>query len=98
MGRACCGRRSPAARPGPLWEWGSGGAGLPRRAAGNPAFIQALSVAWGGRIVPVPGGVLIRDQSGEIVGAVGISGDTSENDETCAVYGIECAGLTADTG
>ena len=39
-----------------------------------------------------------RDQAGEIIGAVGISGDISENDETCAVYGIECAGLTADTG
>jgi uncharacterized protein GlcG (DUF336 family) len=39
-----------------------------------------------------------RDQAGEIIGAVGISGDISENDETCAVYGIECAGLVADTG
>ena len=60
--------------------------------------MKALSVASGGRIVPVPGGVLIRDQSEEIVGAVGISGDTSENDETCAVYGIGCAGLVPDTG
>jgi uncharacterized protein GlcG (DUF336 family) len=50
------------------------------------------------RIIPVPGGVLIRDQAGEIIGVVGISGDISENDETCAVYGIECAGLVADTG
>ena len=74
---------------------GFGGREFARRATGNPAFIQALSVASGGRIVPVPGGVLIRDQSGEIVG---ISGDTSENDETCAVYGIGCAGLVADTG
>jgi uncharacterized protein GlcG (DUF336 family) len=48
--------------------------------------------------MPVPGGVLIRDRAGEIIGAVGISGDISENDETCAVYGIECARLTADTG
>jgi uncharacterized protein GlcG (DUF336 family) len=48
--------------------------------------------------VPVPGGVLIRDATGEIEGAVGISGDTSENDEACAVYGIDCAGLAADTG
>jgi uncharacterized protein GlcG (DUF336 family) len=69
-----------------------------RRAAANPAFIQALSAASGGRIIPVPGGVLIRDQAGEIIEAVGISGDISENDETCAVYGIECAGLVADTG
>lgn len=48
--------------------------------------------------MPVPGGVLIRGRSGEIVGAVGISGDTSDNDETCAVYGIGCAGLVPDTG
>ena len=77
---------------------GFGGREFARRAAANPAFIQALSVASGGRIVPVPGGVLIRDQEGEIAGAVGISGDTSENDETCAVYAIGCAGLKADTG
>lgn len=77
---------------------GFGGREFARRAAANPVFIQALSVASGGRIVPVPGGVLIRDAAGEIAGAVGISGDTSENDETCAVYGIGCAGLAADTG
>jgi len=69
-----------------------------RRAAGNPVFIQALSAASGGRIIPVPGGVLIADRAGDILGAVGISGDTSENDELCAVYGISCAGLTSDTG
>jgi uncharacterized protein GlcG (DUF336 family) len=46
----------------------------------------------------VPGGVLIRDKGGEIIGAVGISGDTSDNDETCAVHGIQCAGLVPDTG
>ncbi len=77
---------------------GFGGRQLARRAAANPAFIQALSVASGGKIVPVPGGVLIRDNQGEIVGAVGISGDTSENDEACAVFGITAAGLAADTG
>jgi uncharacterized protein GlcG (DUF336 family) len=43
-------------------------------------------------------GVLIRDGEGAIIGAVGISGDTLENDEACAVYGIHCAGLVADTG
>jgi uncharacterized protein GlcG (DUF336 family) len=47
--------------------------------------------------VPAPGGVLIRDASG-IIGAVGISGDVSENDEACAVFGIKAAGLTPDTG
>jgi uncharacterized protein GlcG (DUF336 family) len=77
---------------------GFGGREFARRAAANPVFIQALSVASGGRVVPVPGGVLIRGAAGEITGAVGISGDTSEHDETCAVYGIACAGLVADTG
>jgi uncharacterized protein GlcG (DUF336 family) len=77
---------------------GFGGREFARRAAANPAFIQALTAASGGRIIPVPGGVLIRDADGEIVGAVGISGDTSENDEACAVCGIAAAGLVADTG
>ena len=49
-------------------------------------------------MVPVPGGVLIRDAEGTLHGAVGISGDTSDNDEACAVAGIEAAGLTADAG
>jgi|SRR5579863_8526761 len=77
---------------------GFGGREFARRAAGNPAFIQALVGASGGRIIPVPGGVLIRDAAGEVLGAVGISGDTSDNDEVCAVHGIECAGLVPDTG
>ena len=77
---------------------GFGGREFARRAAANPVFIQALSVASGGRVIPVPGGVLICNQAGDIMGAVGISGDTSENDETCAVHGIGCAGLVADTG
>jgi len=77
---------------------GFGGREFARRAAANPAFIQALCVASGGRIVPVPGGVLIRNAAGEIVGAVGISGDASDKDETCAVHGIRAAGLLADTG
>jgi uncharacterized protein GlcG (DUF336 family) len=77
---------------------GFGGRELQRRAAAGPMFMQALYDASGGRMVPVPGGVLIRDAAGAIVGAVGISGDTSENDETCAVHGITSAGLVPDTG
>ena len=78
---------------------GFGGREFARRmAAGGGGFIQALAVASGGRIVPVPGGVLIRDAAGEIVGAIGISGDTSEQDEACAVHGIRAAGLAPDTG
>ena len=77
---------------------GLGGRELARRAAKVPAFFNALSVMPGGRMVPVQGGVLIRSADGDILGAVGISGDNSENDETCAVHGIEAAGLLPDTG
>ena len=57
-----------------------------------------LAAASGGRMVTNPGGVLIKDASGTIVGACGISGDTSDKDEMCAVAGIEAAGLKADPG
>lgn len=68
------------------------------RAAQNPNFLTAIVGASGGRLVPNPGGVLIRDGSGHIIGAVGISGDTADKDEVCAVAGIEAAGLKADPG
>jgi uncharacterized protein GlcG (DUF336 family) len=61
-------------------------------------FFTALSAASGGRFVPVPGGVLIRDGGGAVIGAVGISGDVSDRDEECAVAGIQAAGLTPDPG
>ena len=77
---------------------GFGGRELARRASNNPIFFGALSDMSGGRMVPNPGAVLIRSASGDILGSIGISGDTAGNDEICAVYGIEAAGLTADTG
>lgn len=77
---------------------GLGGRELARRAAKMPAFFNALSDLAGGAMVPVPGGVLIRDDCGEILGAVGISGDTSDNDELCAVAGVAATGFIADTG
>jgi uncharacterized protein GlcG (DUF336 family) len=58
----------------------------------------ALIEMSGGTLVPVPGGVLMRDKSGALLGAVGVSGDTSDNDEIAAIAGIEAAGLTAETG
>ena len=76
---------------------GFGGREIARRAVKQAGFYSALSDMTGGRMVPVPGGVLIKSDA-EIIGAVGISGDTSDNDETCAVYGIRSADLTADTG
>jgi uncharacterized protein GlcG (DUF336 family) len=78
---------------------GFGGREFARRAAGGGAvFLQALMAASGGRIVPAAGGVLVRDAGGAIIGSVGISGDTSDKDEICAVAGIAAAGLAADTG
>ncbi len=78
---------------------GFGGRELARRAAKMPpSFFDALIGLSGGRMVPVPGGVLIRNADGEIVGAVGVSGDASEKDEDCAVHGIKAAGLAPDTG
>lgn len=77
---------------------GFGGRELAQRAAKMPAFFNAISDLAGGRMVPVPGGVLLRKAEGAIVGAVGVSGDTSDNDEICAVAAIEAAGLLADTG
>jgi uncharacterized protein GlcG (DUF336 family) len=77
---------------------GFGGRELARRATNAPGFFAVLSDVSNGRMVPVPGGVLIRDAGNEIVGAVGISGDVSEQDEVCAIAGIQAAGLRADTG
>lgn len=80
--------------------WGALGMGLPsrelaRRAEIFPAFFQSLGSVSEGRMVPAPGGALII-REGELVGAVGVSGDTSDNDELCALAGIEAAGLAAD--
>jgi uncharacterized protein GlcG (DUF336 family) len=77
---------------------GFGNRELARRSAKAGLFFNSLQVMTEGKIVPVPGGVLIRNQAGLIVGAVGVSGDISENDEICAVAGIGAAGLKPDTG
>ncbi len=69
---------------------------LAKKAQENPSFIHGLSVASGGRILTSPGGVVIRDSSGRVLGAAGISGDTGENDERLAIHGIEAVGLVAD--
>jgi uncharacterized protein GlcG (DUF336 family) len=61
-------------------------------------FFTTLAAASGGRFVPNPAGILIRDAAGEVVGAVGLSGDTADNDEICGIAGIEAAGLKADPG
>jgi uncharacterized protein GlcG (DUF336 family) len=83
--------------------WGALGMGfgsrtLAGRAAKTPQFFTMLAAASGGRMITNPGGVLIRDGSGNIIGACGVSGDTSDKDEMCAISGIEAAGLKADPG
>ena len=74
---------------------GLGSRALMARAEQQPYFIAAATAAVGGSLVPVPGGVLVRDGSGTLLGAVGVSGETSDNDEAAAVAGIEAAGLQA---
>ncbi len=70
---------------------------LGEMAIDRPHFVNGLIGAIGGALVPVPGGVLVTDDDGIVVGAVGISGDSSDNDEAAAVAGIEAAGLSART-
>jgi len=77
---------------------GFGGRELERRAVAIPHFMGALQAMTEGRMVPVKGGLLIRNQQGQIVGSIGVSGDTSVNDEICAIKGIQSAGLVADHG
>lgn len=77
---------------------GAGSRSLNKMAIDRPHFMNGFVAASGGRCVPVPGGVLIKDARGETLGAVGISGDTSDNDEAAALAGIEAAGLKGDAG
>jgi uncharacterized protein GlcG (DUF336 family) len=77
---------------------GFGGRTLAGRAPKSQLFFTMLAAASQGRFVPVVGGILIRDAAGDVIGAVGISGDTSENDEACGLSGIEAAGLKSDPG
>lgn len=77
---------------------GLGGRELARRSQAMPGFMNALSDLAGGRAVPAPGGVLACTAEGVVLGAVGISGEVSAQDEVCAVAGIRAAGLAVDTG
>ncbi|SNS78841.1 GlcG/HbpS family heme-binding protein [Sphingopyxis indica] len=77
---------------------GVGGRTLAGMAKERPTFIGALSDIFPNGCVAAPGGVLIRDAGGKLLGAVGVTGDQSDNDEACAKAAIERAGLIADTG
>lgn len=76
---------------------GVGSRALMARAEQQPYFVAAVTAAIGGALIPVPGGVLVRSD-GVTVGAVGVTGDSSDNDEIAAVAGIEAAGFTPVTG
>ena len=72
---------------------GMGSRTLGERAVSHPAFIAAVTTLAQGALVPVPGGILLRDASGELLGAVGISGAHSGEDEASGLAGIAAAGL-----
>ena len=76
---------------------GVGSRAIGKMAAERPHFIAAATPAVGG-LIPVAGGVLIRDAQDRVIGAVGVSGDTSDNDEIAAMAGIAAAGLKSDPG
>jgi uncharacterized protein GlcG (DUF336 family) len=76
---------------------GLGGRAMAQRAADSPQFWAALDTISGGRIAPVAGGVLVL-HDGQVIGAVGMSGDVSDNDEACAIAGVQTAGFEAEVG
>jgi len=77
---------------------GTGSRTLAGQAETRPHFVNSLVALSGGELVPVPGGVLVRDDAGRVVGAVGVSGHLSDDDEACAVAGILAAKLRPDPG
>ena len=77
---------------------GMGSRAIFKRANEQPYFVDAINTMARGALVPVPGGVLIKDKAGTLLGALGLSGDTSDNDEICGFAAIEAAGLVSDGG
>jgi uncharacterized protein GlcG (DUF336 family) len=78
---------------------GTGTRALAARAETQTHFINAVTALAGGELIPVPGGVLVRDpESAAVIGAVGVSGHRPDEDEACALSGIRVAGLVADAG
>lgn len=64
------------------------------RAEEQDYFMAAANGAFGGAMIPVPGGILIKDKRGAVIGAVGVTGDTSDNDAEAGMAGIEASGLS----
>ncbi len=76
---------------------GMAGTAQMQRAEAQAYFMAAVNGLYDGQVVPVPGGVLLRDRKGAVIGAVGVTGDTSDNDVVAAMAGIDAAGLTGET-
>lgn len=76
---------------------GIAGTAQMKRAEDQAYFMTSMNGVFGGQVVPVPGGVLLRDKKGAVIGAVGVTGDTSDNDVVAAMAGIEAAGLTGES-
>lgn len=66
------------------------------RAEAQSYFMAAVNGAYGGKVVPVPGGILVKDGSGAVIGAVGVTGDTSDNDAEAGMAGLAAAGLAGE--
>jgi uncharacterized protein GlcG (DUF336 family) len=75
---------------------GMAGTAQMARADQQAYFMTAVNGLFGGQVVPVPGGVLVRDKRGAVIGAVGVTGDTSDNDAIAAMAGIDAAGLAGE--
>lgn len=75
---------------------GMAGTAQMQRAEAQAYFMTAINGAYGGQVVPVPGGILLRDRKGAVIGAVGVTGDTSDNDVVAGMTGVEGAGLTGE--
>ncbi|MCC1494932.1 heme-binding protein [Cognatishimia sp. F0-27] len=75
---------------------GMAGTAQKARAEAQAYFIAAANAAYGGALIPVPGGILVRDAKGRLLGAIGVTGDTSDNDAAAGTAGIEAVGLVAE--
>ena len=76
---------------------GMAGTAQMTRAEQQAYFMAAVNGVFGGQVIPVPGGILLRDKRGDIMGAIGVTGDTSDNDVIAAMAGIVAAGLTGES-
>ena len=75
---------------------GMAGAAQMQRAEDQAYFMAAVNGVFGGQVIPVPGGILVRDKKGAVIGAVGVTGDSSDNDAAAGLVGVLGAGLTGD--